>query len=159
MGLKGKRGLEAVAVQADGTIWTLAEQTPRPDRPYHLFDQRPGAPWATRIRLTRNGFWSAVGADFGPDGRFYLLERRFAGLGFASRLRAFNLRDHAEPLGGEVVYRAPVGRHGNLEGVALWQGADGRLRALMVSDDNLIRLQRSELVEVVLPLARAAQRR
>ena len=158
--LGGNAGLEAVALDAAGRLHTLAERPTGIVGPHRLYVQEAAGGWQVAARLARRGLWSAVGADFGPDGRFYLLERRFAGLGFAARIRRFDLPGGAEPLRGTVVYRAPLGRHGNLEGLALWAGPDNTLRAVMVSDDNGLSLQRSEIVEIGLgPLvARAPDR-
>jgi hypothetical protein len=115
--------------------------------------------WTVAARLTHDRDWLATGADFGPDGAFYLLERRFLGVAFASRIRRFDLRDGAGLLDGREVYRSPLGRHGNLEGLGLWRDAAGRLRAVMVADDNHRGWQRGQIVEVTLPLARGQARR
>jgi hypothetical protein len=40
-----------------------------------------------------------------------------------------------------------VHRHGNLEGLAVWQDALGTIRLTMLSDDNFNSFQRSEFVE------------
>ncbi|WP_299349376.1 hypothetical protein [uncultured Shimia sp.] len=34
-----------------------------------------------------------VGADFGPDGRLFILERGFNGVGFRSRVRRFDVTE------------------------------------------------------------------
>lgn len=156
-------GLEAVALDAAGRPVTLPEVPVDGAFPvYRLTEQQDGAPggWEILARLSHDPMWRAVGADFGPDGGFYLLERFFAVAGFASRVRRFDLPETAEAgaavLEGEILYRAPVGRHGNLEGIGIWRDADGALRAVMVSDDNHRFFQRSELVEVILPLAPGA---
>jgi len=103
-----------------------------------------------RLALPRIGVFRPVAADFGPDGRFYLLERRFHGPGgFSSRLRRFDLG----PKGfssGQVLLQTKAGRHDNLEGLSIWRGPDG-LRATMISDDNFLFMQVTEIVEYRLP--------
>jgi hypothetical protein len=91
-----------------------------------------------------------VDADFGPDGRFYLLERDLTLLGFRSRLRRWDIT--AEGPGNEVtLFQTAAGTHDNLEGLSIWRDSTGGLRATMISDDNFLPLQRTELVEYALP--------
>ncbi|MFV0359088.1 esterase-like activity of phytase family protein [Tropicimonas sp.] len=149
-GLPANESLEAVAVDATGAILTLPETPRGPADRYPVF-RHAGAHWERAFALSRDEGWKAVGADFGPEGRFYLLERWFAGFGFASRIRRFDLTDPAEPIPGEVLYRSPPGRHGNLEGIAIWRDDRGRTRATMIADDNFMPFQRSQIVELVLP--------
>jgi hypothetical protein len=149
---KGNIGIEALAVDASGAVWGLSElPVPRgPDTA--LYRLRPEGLWDERGRIDRDGNWSVVGADFAPDGGLYLLERQLVGPGFVSRIRRFDLGAGERPA-GRTVYRAPLGRHGNLEGLAIWTGPDGAPRAVMVTDDNRMPFQRGGIVEVILPLA------
>jgi len=159
----GNSGLEALARDGQGRAYTLPERPAAgygPATVFPLFRLDPATgDWDIAARLTHDRDWLAVGADFGPDGAFYLLERRFAGIAFASRIRRFDLEAGRGILGGTVVYRSPLGRHGNLEGMAIWQDKRGRLRAVMVADDNHKPYQRSQIVEVTLPLAPMAAER
>jgi hypothetical protein len=92
-----------------------------------------------------------TGADFGPDGRLYLLERGFAGFGFSSRVRAFTLNaTGTRILSEQTLFTSPVGKHDNLEGLSVWTDSQERIRLTMVSDDNFRFFQRTELVEYVL---------
>lgn len=139
--------LEALAIGPDGALYTLPERSGRIDRPFPVYRFRGGA-WDQPFDLPRRGTFLAVAADIGPDGRFYLLERDFAGLrGFASRVRRFDLRGGAEA----VLIETPFGRHDNLEGLSVWHDAQGRLVATMISDDNQNLFQRTEVVEYLLP--------
>ncbi len=156
----GNAGLEALARDRQGRGYTLPERPgsgygPATVFPLYRLDPATGD-WDIAARLTHDRDWLAVGADFGPDGAFYLLERRFAGIAFASRIRRFDLEAARGILAGTLVYRSPLGRHGNLEGLAIWQDGRGRLRAVMVADDNHKPYQRSQIVEVTLPLAPVA---
>ena len=100
---------------------------------------------AVAQRLARDGF-AVTGADLGPDGRLYVLERNFTGLGFRSRLRRVNMDGSEE----EILLTTPTGTHDNLEGVAIWADDQG-LRATMISDDNFRFFQRTEVVDYRLP--------
>ena len=142
--------LEALAIDAAGTLYTLPERSGVEDKPFPVYRFK-GGKWDKRLKIPRAGGYLAVGADFGPDGKFYLLERDFRGLaGFSSRLRRFSLG----PKGfdeGETLLETPVGLYDNLEGVSIWRNAAGHLTATMVSDDNFKFFLRSQIVEYQLP--------
>jgi len=145
--LPSNQSLEALAIDAQGTLYTVPEAPVGRMIPVHVF--RNGK-WRDPLTLPRIGNFLPVSADFGPDGRFYLLERRFDGLtGFASRLRRFDLGANGFS-DGEILLQTKVGRHDNLEGMSIWRAPDG-LRATLISDDNFFALQVTEIVEYSLP--------
>ena len=148
--LQRNSALEALAIDAEGTLYTLPERSGREDRPFHVYRFRKGA-WDQPFTLPRRGSFLPVGADFGPDGRFYLLERQFLGImGFASRVRSFTLI--GDGLTDEqTVLQTPSGRHDNLEGLSVWRDGNGAIRLTMISDDNFRFFQRTEVVEYRLP--------
>ncbi len=149
IGLAPNTSLEALAIGPDGALYTLPEAV-HGDGPFPVF-RFDGRRWQVFARVSdlQDGF-APVGADIGPDGRFYLLERKFRrDVGFASRVRRFELT--AEGLGGEtLLLRTRPGTHDNLEGLAVWRDPAGRLRLTMVSDDNFGRWQNTEIVEYLL---------
>ena len=148
--MKRNSGLEALAIDAAGTLYTLPEQSGTMTRPFPVFRFRNGV-WDQPFSLPRRGGFLAVGADFGPDGRLYLLERRFHGLaGFASRVRRFTVGPDAIR-SEQTLLQSPPGLHDNLEGLSVWRDASGALRLTMISDDNLFFLQRTEIVEYRVP--------
>ncbi|AWB50150.1 hypothetical protein HYN69_01125 [Gemmobacter aquarius] len=138
--------LEALAVDGEGTLYTLPERSGAMDRPFPVYRFRGGV-WDQPFDVPRRGGFLAVDADVGPDGRFYLLEREFQGLaGFASRVRSFALTG-----GGvadeRVEMQSATGQHDNLEGLSVWRDGTGGLRMTMVSDDNFNFFQTTEIVE------------
>jgi hypothetical protein len=148
--LQGNSGLEALAAGPDGAIYAIPERSGRVDRPFPVYRYRDGA-WDQPFALRRDGAFLVTGADVGPDGRLYLLERDFALLGFRTRVRSFDLSGGDERL----VLETGIGTHDNLEGISVWRDADGRLRLTMIADDNLRSLlQRTEFVDYVLAGAR-----
>lgn len=139
--------LESLAVDGAGTVLALPEETIRTDGLTPVFRFRNGvwdAPWL----LPMEGSFYPAGADIGPDGRLYVIERQFRGVGgFASRLRRFALGSD-QLLQGETLFTSDAGRFGNLESVAVWRAPDGGLRATLISDDNFLDPRGTELVEV-----------
>jgi hypothetical protein len=142
--------LEALAVDAAGQVYTLPERSGNEVRPFpvYVYDGK----WRQPFDIPREGAFLPVGADFGPDGRLYLLERNFLGLGgFASRVRAFAVEGD-RLASGETVLETTAGTHDNLEGLSVWQDSAGAIRLTMVSDDNFKFYLRQEIVEYVLPV-------
>lgn len=146
MGMQRNSSLEALASGPDGALYTLPERSGKLERPFPVFRLKDGE-WTIPFRLPRRGEFLPVGADFGPDGRFYLLERQFLGIfGFRTRVRAFSIQEGQ--LQDETTLIETNGPwHDNLEGISLWRDADGAVRITMVSDNNFQPLQRTEFVE------------
>lgn len=137
--------LEALAIDGTGALYTLAE-SPRGAGTHPVFRYANGT-WSQTLTLPRSTHFDPVGADFGPDGRFYLLERGFHGvLGFSSRVRSFALTASAFTDARTELETTP-GTHDNLEGIAVWRDSAGDIRLTMIADDNFLWLQRTEVVD------------
>ena len=149
---KDNSGLEALAIDAQGTLYTVPERSGDLNRPFPVL-RFEGESWRKAGEIDRRDGFLAVGADIGPDGRFYFLERKFLGFfGFASRVRSFEITGDA--LTDErVLLTTATGTHHNLEGISVWRDETGALRVTMVGDDNFKSYLRSEIVEYRLPPA------
>ena len=144
--MQGNSALEALAFGPDGALYTLPERSGRLDAPFPVWRFRDGI-WDQPFLVPRDATWLPVGADFGPDGRLYLLERDYWGLvGFLSRVRRFELTG-AGLTGGEVLIETRVRTHDNLEGISVWRDAAGALRVTLIADNNFRAFQRNEIVE------------
>lgn len=144
-GMRINSGLEALAIRDDGTIFAIPERSANEARPFPLLTFRNDE-WRKVGEIRRDPRWLAVGADFGPDGWLYLLERDFKGiLGFTARVRRFQITDNG-PQNEEILLETRQMQYDNLEGIAVWQDDQG-IRLTMISDDNFLILQRTELVE------------
>lgn len=137
----GNATLEALAIGPDGALFAIPERSGRATRPFPVYRLRDGT-WDQPFAISRKGAFLVAGADIGPDGRLYVLERDFVGIGFRSRVRRFALDGSAE----ETLLTTRLRKHDNLEGISVWRAPDG-LRMTMVSDDNFRRFQRTEVVE------------
>ncbi|MCB2124962.1 MAG: esterase-like activity of phytase family protein [Albidovulum sp.] len=140
------QGIEALAIDRAGRIFAIPEVPPQGgDTPVYLVKGKNARAIFT---LRHDRVWSSTGADFGPDGRLYLLERGFWPLlGFASRVRQITL-DHDRVAADVVIWQSEPGHHDNLEGIAAWEDAEGGVRLTMVSDDNFLPVQKSEIVDL-----------
>ena len=134
--------LEALAIGPDGALYTLPERSGRAQRPYPVYRLADGA-WSIPFRIPRDGAFLPVGADIGPDGLFYLLERDFTGIGFRSRVRRFDLTGAKV----ETLLQTRTGVHDNLEGISVWRDDAGDLRMTLIADDNFKFFQTTEIVE------------
>lgn len=141
IGMQQNAALEALAVGPDGAIYTIPERSGRSDRPFPVYRSVQGV-WDIPFSIPRRDAFLVSGADIGPDGRLYLLERDFTGLGFRSRVRRFDLTGGAE----EVLLETDTGTHDNLEGIAVWADTLG-IRITMISDDNFRFFQETQIVE------------
>lgn len=144
-GMRANSGLEALAIRDDGMIVTIPERSAGEDKPFPVlgFD---GENWLTLGELRRDPRWLVVGADFGPDGWLYVLERDFLGpLGFASRVRRVMLTEQGVT-DDQVLLKTRPMQYDNLEGISVWDDGQG-IRLTMISDDNFLFVQRTEVVE------------
>ncbi len=142
-------GFEALAVDDSGVLFAMPETAIGVEDEIQVFALDTGK-WTRAFTLPRNKQFQPVGADFGPDGRLYVLERGFNGLGFRTRVRSFDI---SNGIAGDekVLFNKGIGRHDNLEGISVWRDAAGLIRLTMISDDNFRFLQQTEIVEYVLP--------
>ncbi len=143
--LPANRSFEALAIDRHGWLWTTPEGIPAAG-PLPLYRFRDGR-WDQPATLPRppDGFLP-TGADFGPDGRLYLLERDYALFGFRSRVVRYTLGPGGADA-GEVLLQTRWGQHDNLEGIAVWRDAAGAIRLTLVADDNFSRLQKTQIVD------------
>lgn len=147
--LQMNSGMEALAIDAQGRLLTLPERSGQLTRPFPVWRLEEGA-WSHVFDLPRRGGFLAVGADIGPDGRFYLLEREFTGYAFRSRVRRFDIAGD-EVRNEQTLFESAPLHFDNLEGIAVWSPAPGRIRLTMISDDNFKFFQKTQFVEYDLP--------
>ncbi|TPE50250.1 esterase-like activity of phytase family protein [Amaricoccus solimangrovi] len=141
--------LESVAVGPDGTLYAIPERTRIVEKTVPVYRFR-GGKWDKELFIPRGESFLEVDADFGPDGRFYVLERKFKWLGgFATRLRSFALGPDGFT-DEKTLLKTRFGEMDNMEGISVWRDPKGRTRITLISDDNFFPLQRTYLIEYIL---------
>lgn len=146
--LQENSGLEALAIDADGILYAIPERSGALDRPYPVFRLRDGI-WDTDLELKRAPPFLVTGADWGPDGRLYILERDFSLLGFRTRIRRFMLGPEGFDA-GETLIETERRELDNMESISVWEDDAGRIRITLISDDNFFPLQRTMFAEYVI---------
>ena len=147
-GMAENKGLEALAINDQGHLFTLAERPRTLGQGFAVW-RWDGVSWAQPFHLSARDGFLAVSAEFGPDGQFYLLERKVTFLGFQSRLRRWSITPDG-PQEETVLFTSRAGAFANLEGLSIWQNGKGQTVLTMVSDDNFWPFMRMQLVEYVL---------
>lgn len=143
-------GPEALAIDAEGTLYTMPERTPRADGAIPVWRYSNGV-WDQPMLIAGDGAFRPAGADIGPDGKLYVLEHKFYGVGgFAPKVRRVTLVESGMAP-DETLLEARPGTFGNLEGIAVWRDAGGALRMTMISDDNCLQVPGTEVVEFRVP--------
>ena len=139
-------GLEALALMPDGRLLAIRDAPGYVAPAYFVTSEGV----ATRIAFPKLGPYTPAGADMAPDGRLYVVARRFTNLGgFAAAVWSCAVdgdRIHDPEVLAEF---PPSSRIDNAEGLSAWQDALGRTRLLIVTDDNRNLLQRTLLLDFV----------
>ncbi|MCY1128062.1 esterase-like activity of phytase family protein [Frigidibacter sp. RF13] len=146
----GNKSMESLALSGDGRVMTLLE-VPAADG-YATFAYRGGRTWVAGPVLSTDGAFDAVDADFGPDGRLYVLERAYSILsGYQTRISAYAAE--GERFGApEVLLQTEAGAFGDFEGMDVWRDPAGRMIATLISDNNFISLIPTVIAEFELPV-------
>lgn len=137
--------LESLAIDGRGAVYGFLE-TPA-TAGFALYRLQPGRDWTVIGHLPARDDFVPVGADFGPDGALYVLERKFRVAFFATRILRLQPGAWDRP---ETLVETGYGVLDNHEGISVTADATGRLWATTISDDNLNRFQRTEISEFLL---------
>ena len=142
----GNQAFEAAAVLPDGDVLAILEG---PSGATSTFANRwdgvrGGTGWSGKIEMPLSDGFVIVGADTGPDGCLYLLDRKFTlSGGFSHRLRRVARLDEI----GELVYTSAPAVLGNAEGLSMEVAANGDLIATLVTDNNFLLLTPTRLIQ------------
>jgi hypothetical protein len=152
-GLRLNDGLEALATLPNGRLLAFAEGGAEEGVPMFVIDPE-GA--VTEARLPRATGHSVTGADIGPDGRLYLVLRRYSLIsGISIRVMRYSLDADGLPLPETAETLAAFESESgidNMEGISLEHDPNGATSLWLISDDNFNILQRTLLLRFsVLP--------
>ncbi|MEP5760347.1 MAG: esterase-like activity of phytase family protein [Litoreibacter sp.] len=132
----GNSSFEAIATLPSGDLLAILEGKPSP-RQAHAYLYSDGE-WQGPHFIPARPNWDITGADIGPDGCLYLVERQYGVLtGFQTQL--VRLRGRLAPpfeLTQEVIWRGAPLRFGNGEGLSIWSNAAGKDTATIITDDG-----------------------
>lgn len=129
----GNEGFEALATLPDGKLIVAIEVSRGGHFTTMLHD---AAGWKAGPGIPVDGNWQASGADVGPDGKFYLLERDYSLVwGYSTRIRRFTVSEAGFDE-GETLYITPDGGSDNFEGISVWRDTEERLVLSLISDNN-----------------------
>jgi hypothetical protein len=155
--LRGNQGFEAIALAPDngplgGAVVVLSEGSV--DKAGNLLAAVTSGPRGGMFTVVRRDDFKITDADFLPSGNLLLLERSFSmATGVRMRLRQIAV-DTIKPgaiVDGDILINASMAYQiDNMEGLDVWQAADGTTRLSMISDDNKSILQRNMYLEFVL---------
>lgn len=150
--LPSNGGIEALATVGDVL---LAIPETREGDGFPVFAVSSGGNLLATGRVAADPPHLVTGADFGPDGRLYVVLRDFSLLaGVSIRVRRYDLAGSPPlPVAGSGETLAAFERTSgidNMEAISVWQDDDGRLRLWLLSDDNFNPLQRTLLLDLAL---------
>lgn len=159
--IKGNRGIEAIAVPPDGSVFdgSLIAIGERILSSGHHSGWVLSGDKSRRFKIRRRGDFDITDAEFLPNGDLLILERRFSlSLGSAVRIRRISAADFTPErlsngiiLDGLDLMTADLTHQiDNMEGMAVRVDPDGTPIILLISDDNLNFFQRTLLLEFAL---------
>ncbi len=151
-GMSINAGIESLAAAPTGEVYAIKEGR-LPDRngsPVWLV----GGPGGLHARLPLWGHDYLTDVDFGPDGRLYLLARRFSLFGGftvnIARLPGMPEGEAHDLEPEELLELTAAEGSDNFEGLEVWRDGEGRTRLTLISDDNFNPLQKSLVMEFIL---------
>ncbi|MGC1427854.1 MAG: esterase-like activity of phytase family protein [Albidovulum sp.] len=142
--LWGNTGFESLALHPDGRLFAIVEAATDGQRQVLV---RAENEWIVGPDLPAGHGFDLTDAAFDAAGVLYLLERRLAyTAGYATRVsRVVLSSDVFGP--AEILLETAPGVLDNMEGLSLWQGADGRQMISLISDDNFLPFQNTTIAE------------
>lgn len=148
--LPGNQGIEAMAIDREGRLYVLPETLRRAGDTIPVFVWEDDQ-WREVFQIPGSQGYNPTGADFGPDGKLYVLERKYSWLfGVSNQIRRVDLTKLADTP-PELILRTRYLDHGNLEGLGVWRFGDD-IRLTTITDNNFWFFLPTEIVEFALPV-------
>lgn len=148
--LWGNSGMEAICISSSGQIMAILERLSQGNRGYQTLVHSGEKVWRDGPDLATDGAFQATDADYGPDGRLYVLERDFSLIwGYTSRLSSYQVTSNGFSA-PEILMQTAPGDYGNFEGLDVWKDAAGQTKATLISDNNFMPFSSTSIAEIVL---------
>ena len=146
----GNEGFESLAIEATGKEIVILESPLARSGGYRSLVHPGGRIWNEGPSLASDGAFKAVDADFGPDGRLFVLERRFSMIwGYTTRISAYRVTA-AGFSAPEILLQTLAGQFGDFEGMDIWAGPNNQTIATLISDDNFLPFEETTIAEFTL---------
>lgn len=146
----GNNAFEALATLPDGSLLAITERRGRYGMTKAYVGQ--GRDWSGPHNVPVSPHYRVTGADVGPDGCLYTLERNFNLFGIKYNVvrhwQAGGLWDPEAPWFTEVLYRSARGRDGNGEAISTWSDGSDMVRITVLTDNGFLPLPRTRLTEL-----------
>ena len=139
--LFGNESFEAGSYLPDGRLVVIVEGSGKGDTTdAYTYDE---IFWDGPYKFPISDGFAISGADLGPDGRLYVLDRKFSiTRGFKSRIRSFAFD------GEEMTERTLFeGKLGNAEGIAVWENDAGEATMTLITDNGFGKREKTYLIE------------
>ncbi|MGL4491102.1 MAG: esterase-like activity of phytase family protein, partial [Rhizobiaceae bacterium] len=152
--IRSNRGFETLAKSPDSSVLAgarvaVTEKSLNKDR--NIFAGIMDGPGKGVFFVARQGDYDITDGDFLPNGDLLLLERKFSmAAGVAMRIRqiAGDTIKKGATVDGPILLEADMAYQiDNMEGLDVWQRADGATMVSLMSDDNHSILQRNLYLE------------
>jgi hypothetical protein len=153
-GVFGNEVFEAIATLPDGTVLAVFEhdhqrgqggrQTYMTTPAYHYDGENLTGP--SRFPVTKG--YDVSGADLGPDGCLYVLERHY-GLLSGFQFQLIRMDPYDWQAGRTLLYRSKPMHLGNAEGISVWQNK-ATLTATLITDDGFPPTAATRIIELPL---------
>ncbi len=143
--LFGNQAFEALATLPDGRVIAITETKGPTGTARSVI--WAGSGWTEGPQIPVSRGYHITGADVGPDGCLYLVERRYsiAG-GFRFGLR--RLSGGPDTWVDTLLYRAAPAAIGNVEAVSAWAPPSGDIALSLLTDNGFLPLTATRLIEL-----------
>ncbi len=105
------------------------------------------AKWRAGPQIPVSPGYRITGADVGPDGCLYLVERRYS-LAGGFRFGVRRLSGGPDTWEDTLLYQSAPARLGNAEAISAWQDAAGQIVLTLITDDGFLPLTATRVIEL-----------
>ena len=147
------KGIEAITIDPTGSLYAIPEDLPLNKNYIPIYKLKDGQ-WFIISKLQNNSDYKITDATFIDEQNLITLERAFDWVrGFRVRIRRL-IFVNEEIVKIQKLLESNPWEMDNLEGISTWKDKKGFSRILLISDDNFSDLQKTELLEYRIDIAK-----